>query len=161
MMTTGILSLTASCTGRMRARSSSGARTMPSTPRLMKSSTTVICWARSSSFCGPFQMTSTPSSRAASMAPAWMLFQNSWVVPLGMTAIWRVRPARGPEASEDFLAQADKASARHRHPVRIFRERDFMSLGTRKKMEGNQLRGRPPRWFPTLAGKQGPGVLVR
>ena len=27
------------------------------------------------------------SSRAAWIAPAWMLFQNSCVVPLGMTAI--------------------------------------------------------------------------
>ena len=95
MMTTGIFSRMASWTGRMSARSSSGARTMPSTPRLMKSSTTVICWARSSSFCGPFQMISTPSSRAARTAPAWIDFQNSWVVPLGMTAMLQgLRPGR-------------------------------------------------------------------
>ncbi len=61
---------------------------MPSTPRLMKSSTTVICWARSSSFWEPFQKIPTSSSRAAFTAPAWMAFQNSWVIPLGMTAIW-------------------------------------------------------------------------
>ena len=36
---------------------------------------------------GPFQTISTPSSRDAFTAPACTLFQNSWVVPFGMTAI--------------------------------------------------------------------------
>ncbi|MCK7478626.1 MAG: hypothetical protein M0C28_15530 [Candidatus Moduliflexus flocculans] len=74
----------------------------------MKSSTTVICWARSSSFWGPFQMISTPASRAARAAPAWMDFQNSCVVPLGMTAICRVLEPWAPGASGGLPAAGRK-----------------------------------------------------
>jgi hypothetical protein len=61
------------------------------TCRPMKFSTTCTCCSRSSSRRGPFQMmaTSMPaafSSRCACSAPAWIDFQYSSVVPLGMTA---------------------------------------------------------------------------
>ena len=86
MMTTGILLAAALATDgtsaghpAARARSRSHAET--------KSSTTLICSSRSSSRSGPFQMMSTLSSFPALIAPAWTDFQNSCVVPLGMTAI--------------------------------------------------------------------------
>ena len=60
MMTTGMpLPDGVRTTGARSAVSSSGASTMPDTPRLMKSSTTLICASRSSSLSGPFQMIST------------------------------------------------------------------------------------------------------
>jgi hypothetical protein len=102
MTTTGMPAFTASSTGATSARLSSGARTMAETPRPTKFSTTWICCSRSSSRSGPFQMivTSVPaalSSRWAFTAPALMDFQYSWVVPLGMTAIWKssARARRG------------------------------------------------------------------
>ena len=86
MITTGIPLATAVSTGCTRARASSGARTMPSTPAATALWTSWICWTRSSSFWGPCQTISTfPSSSAALMAPAWIVFQNSCVVPLGIT----------------------------------------------------------------------------
>ena len=66
---------------------SSGARTMPSTFLTMKSCMTLIWPSRSSSSNGPFQRISMlPSSFAAFSAPAWTDFQNSCVVPFGITA---------------------------------------------------------------------------
>ena len=90
--TTGILPRTAVSIGATRPRLSSGAMTMPLTRWPTKFSTTWICCSRSSSLSGPFQMTCTLvpaafSSSSAFLAPAWMDFQNSCVVPLGMTAI--------------------------------------------------------------------------
>ena len=98
MITVGTPAAFASSTGRTSARSSSGASTMPCTPWLMKPSTTWICCSRSSSRSGPFQMILTVSpfavsSCAACIAPAWMVFQNSCVVPFGMTAMVNVLPA--------------------------------------------------------------------
>ena len=59
---------------------------MPSTPAAIAFCTSWICWTRSSSFCGPCQTTSTfPRSSAACNAPAWTVFQNSCVDPLGIT----------------------------------------------------------------------------
>ncbi len=86
-MTTGIFARAASATGPTSAASSSGASTIPDTPRVMKPSTSATCDARSSSRSGPRQMMSTPSSCAAFSAPAWMLCQNTCDVPFGMTAI--------------------------------------------------------------------------
>ena len=93
MTTTGIPACTASSTGATSARLSRGARTIADTFRPTKFSTTWICCSRSSSRSGPFQrmVTSVPdawSSRCALTAPALIDFQYSWVVPLGMTAIW-------------------------------------------------------------------------
>ena len=92
-MTTGMPARDASSTGRTSARASSGASTMALMPWLWKPSTTWICCSRSSSRSGPFHTTwaSIPcacSSRSALTAPAWMVLQNEWVVPFGMTAIW-------------------------------------------------------------------------
>jgi hypothetical protein len=83
----------ASSTGRTSAFASSGASTMALMRWLWKPSTTWICCSRSSSRSGPFQTmcASTPcacSSRSALIAPAWIVFQKSWDVPFGMTAIW-------------------------------------------------------------------------
>ena len=88
-MTVGMPARLASPTTWRRPVLSSGARTMPSTPREIMSSMTEICWPRSSSTCGPFQTISTLRSPAAFSAPAWMDFQYSWVVPIGMTATVR------------------------------------------------------------------------
>ena len=87
MITTGILRALASETGPISAVSSSGASTMPETPRLTKPSTSDTWESRSSSRTGPRQMISTPSSFAARDAPAWMLCQKMWAVPFGMTAM--------------------------------------------------------------------------
>ena len=100
MTTVGMPARFASSTGRTSAFSSSGASTMPETPWLRKPSTTWTCCSRSSSRSGPFQVmvTFTPfslSSRSAFTAPAWMAFQNSCVVPLGMTPIVSGFPRRG------------------------------------------------------------------
>ena len=68
---------------------------------LMKFSTTSIWSSRSSSCSGPFQMIFTPSSCAAFSAPACTDFQNSCVVPLGMTAmasvVFFLQPVAGAE----------------------------------------------------------------
>src|SRR5213595_3878963 len=40
------------------------------------------------------------SSRSALSAPAWMDFQNSWVVPLGMTAMVLVPAAAAPDPED-------------------------------------------------------------
>ena len=92
MITVGTLSFAASSTGRTSAFSSSGASTIPSMPWLANDSTTCTCCSRSSSRSGPFQVSSTctpfvSSSRLALMAPAWIVRQNSWVMPFGITAI--------------------------------------------------------------------------
>ena len=85
-ITTGIPLATAASTGSTSACASSGASTIPSTPAAIAFWTSWICWTRSSSFCGPCQITSTfPSSSAALSVPAWSVFQNSCVVPLGIT----------------------------------------------------------------------------
>ncbi len=76
---------------------------MPDTPRLTKSSTTEICASRSSSFSGPFQRISTVSSLEALTAPAWIDFQNSCVVPFGMTAM----TGRFDDDEEPFPPQPD------------------------------------------------------
>src|SRR5262245_39584282 len=60
---------------------------MPETPWATKLWTTSIWPLRSSSLSGPFHTISTPISREALTAPAWTAFQNSCVVPLGITAI--------------------------------------------------------------------------
>jgi hypothetical protein len=70
---------------------------MPPTPSETNCSTTLICSARSSSLSGPFQIISTPASSAALRAPASTVFQKTWVVPLGMTAIF-LPPALPPPA---------------------------------------------------------------
>ena len=120
MMTVGIPSLFASSTGRTSALSSSGASTIPLTPWLVKPSTTWTCCSRSSSRMGPFQMTSTrtPSasrSREALIAPAWMLFQNSWVSPLGMTATLKLFvPVLGGAPPPPLQARPAPAVARIR-----------------------------------------------
>ncbi len=92
-ITTGMPARDASSTGRTSALASSGASTMALMPWLWKPSTTWICCSRSSSRSGPFQITLTSmpcacSSRSALIAPAWMVLQNEWVVPFGITAIW-------------------------------------------------------------------------
>ena len=113
-MTVGMPARRASATGRIRARSSSGERTRASTPAPASVSTIWICSLRSSSLSGPFQMISTPSSRAAVRAPAWTDFQNSWVVPMGMTAILNRRPAAGrpsPGARQAAAKRVRPASA--------------------------------------------------
>ena len=86
-MTTGIFRFTASLTGWTSAASSSGASTMPDTPRLTKPSTSETWASRSSSRIGPRQMMVTPSSLPACSAPARMLCQNVCVVPFGITAM--------------------------------------------------------------------------
>ena len=105
-----------------------GATTIPDTPVLSMSSTTAICEAESSSLSGPFQMISQPISCAALLAPAWIDFQNSCVVPLGMTAMVLVPPeaagapddpdacveAVPPEGVEELLSQpASTATSEH------------------------------------------------
>ena len=90
MTIVGMPARLASSTGRTSAASSSGAMTMPEMFWLTKPSTTCTCCSRSSSRSGPFHMivTGVPaafSSRSAFTAPAWMAFQNSCVVPFGMT----------------------------------------------------------------------------
>src|SRR6478735_11571273 len=85
-MTTGTLASVAAFTGAPSAVSLSGASTMPDTPCAVKLCTRSTWDLRSSSLSGPFQITSTLTSRAAFSAPAWTAFQNSCVVPLGMTA---------------------------------------------------------------------------
>src|SRR4051812_21835747 len=62
------------------------------------------------------------SSCCALMAPALIDFQNSWVVPFGITAIWSVvvgEPAAAAGVALSFLEQADNTAARAR-PRRIF-----------------------------------------
>src|SRR5688500_8694154 len=140
-MTTGMLRPIAVLTGRASASVSSGARQMPSTPSETNCSTTLICSARSSSFSGPFQIISTPASSAALRAPASTVFQKTWVVPLGMTAMrfpLAPPPPAGWVVEEDeddvelLLSHADSAAAAQRHRHRAsnrfiagaFRERD-------------------------------------
>src|ERR1017187_7567026 len=111
MMITGMPAAIASSTGATSARSSSGASTIADTLRPMKFSTTWICCSRSSSRRGPFQMmlTAMPlaaSSRLALTAPASMDFQNSCVVPLGMTAIWYSAPRDCGEGAAAASARA-------------------------------------------------------
>src|SRR6476620_10510883 len=65
MTTTGMPRRFAAATGGASAESSSGASTMPDTPREMNPSTSDTCAARSSSRSGPRQMMETPSSCAA------------------------------------------------------------------------------------------------
>src|SRR5262245_31976473 len=89
-ITTGIFWLAASFTAGTSATLSSGASTMPSTRLATKFSTTLICSSRSSSRPGPFQITSTPRSSCTLLAPAWIDFQNSCVVPFGITAMRRL-----------------------------------------------------------------------
>src|SRR4051794_6913203 len=86
-MTTGILASLAAFTGFTSALSLSGARTMPATPWATMLCTMSIWLLRSSSLSGPFQMMLTLLSLAALAAPACTAFQNSWVVPLGITAM--------------------------------------------------------------------------
>ncbi len=79
-MTTGICAgaRRPSMAGARRAASSSGASAMPLTLARdeVLDNGTLIWDSRSSSWIGPFQMTSTPSSSAAWTAPAWPgLFQ--------------------------------------------------------------------------------------
>ncbi len=106
MTTTGMPRRFAAATGGASAESSSGASTMPDTPREMNPSTSDTCAARSSSRSGPRQMMETPSSCAAFAAPAWMLCQNTCDVPFGMTAIvipdglcWRAQLAHNSSNS--------------------------------------------------------------
>jgi len=94
MITTGMPRRAAVSTGRARATSSSGASTIASTERLMKFCTSSICCRRSFSSCGPIQMTSTPNSPLAALAPASTAFQKVNIVDLGITAI-----SSRPEAS--------------------------------------------------------------
>ena len=99
--TVGIPACLASATGLRKPVRSSGAMTMPSTRGEIMSSTAAICWERSSSLCGPFQTISTSSSWEALMAPAWIDFQYSCVVPMGMTAMDNLPslgPVGGPQA---------------------------------------------------------------
>src|SRR5512142_3364304 len=110
-MTVGMPARRASATGRIRARSSTGERTMASIPAPARVSTIWICSFRSSSLRGPFQTISTPISFAAARAPAWTDFQNSWVVPIGMTAILRRRPP-GPPSFADGLQPGRARPAR-------------------------------------------------
>src|SRR5262249_21693224 len=85
------------------------------TPCATKLCTTSICCLRSSSFRGPFQTISTPRSFEALAAPACTAFQNSWVVPLGMTAILRgLPPDAEPEPEPDPEQAARRAQARAR-----------------------------------------------
>src|SRR5215211_8817199 len=95
-MTTGMLRPVADATGRASASVSRGAKQMPSTPSETNCSTTLICSARSSYFSGPFQIICAPASSAALRAPASTVFQNTWVVPLGMTAIFFPPPPPPP-----------------------------------------------------------------
>ena len=97
--TTGIFDRLASLTTFRSALSLSGASTIPLTPWAVNCWTRSICCFRSSSLSGPFQMTSTSSSLDAFTAPACTAFQNSWVVPLGMTAIFSLAPPALPDPS--------------------------------------------------------------
>ena len=57
-------------------------------PEATKFCTRSTCWLLSFSRSGPRQTTSNPpTSWRAFSAPAWTDFQNSWLVPLGITAI--------------------------------------------------------------------------
>src|SRR5258708_6681484 len=122
MMTVGTPARFASSTGRTSARRSSGASTMPWTPCERNPSITWICCSRSSSRSGPFQMMCTESpvalsSCAACTAPAWMLLQNSCVVPFGTTAMVSDLPAPDAAGLSDF---AQAASANARRNARVF-----------------------------------------
>ena len=103
--TTGTFAFTAEFTGRTSACESSGARQMPLTLRAVKFSTSAICWSRSSSLSGPFQMRSTVmpcvfNSSTARSPPAWTLFQNSCVVPFGIIAMVYFSAAKVTVVSE-------------------------------------------------------------
>src|SRR5688572_10223019 len=113
---TGIPRACASRAGATRAWSSSGIKTIPSTPRTTKSSTTWICAVRSSSLSGPFQITSTASARAARSAPACTDFQNSCVVPLGITAMRRALERSWPQVAKS-VQPTISASARSARPM--------------------------------------------
>ena len=122
MTMVGMPARLASSIGRTRARSSSGAITMPETFWLTKPSTTCTCCSRSSSRSGPFQVmvTGVPaalSSRSALTAPAWIDFQNSCVVPFGITAIdsaFPPLPALPEQATTVIVtAAASPAAASH------------------------------------------------
>src|SRR5262245_32927926 len=105
MTTTGMLRRLASATGGASAASSSGASTMPATPRLTKPSTSDTCDARSSSRNGPRQMIVAPISLAAFSAPAWMLCQKTCEVPFGITAIVGPLVLRGVHATSTASRQ--------------------------------------------------------
>ena len=107
-ITTGIFRWPAIATGRRRAAASSGARAIALTPSVTNCSTIAICWPRSFSLSGPFQTRSTSSSAAASRAPASTVFQNTWVVPLGIIAI------RGRAAAAGTAATATSRMAKRR-----------------------------------------------
>ncbi len=102
------------------ARSSMGERTSASTPASARVSKTCICSLRSSSLSGPFQTISAPSSRPAASAPAWTAFQNSWVVPIGMTAI-RGRFPPGPLSGPDRRQAGKARKARTKAGIRTER----------------------------------------
>ena len=93
MITVGTPALFASSTGRTSARLSSGASTMPDTPWLREALDdlhlllAVVLAQRSLPDDAARESPAAVSSCAACTAPAWMLFQNSCVVPFGMTAI--------------------------------------------------------------------------
>src|SRR5438034_2414424 len=149
MITVGTPARRASSTGRTRATLSSGASTMPWTPWLKNPSTTWTCCSRSSSRSGPFQMIVTgcpcaDSSREAWTAPAWMLLQNSCVVPLGITAI--VRPlAREPDLLQAAMQSAVARTARACFIALPPRAADVNHLGTVHAHHQRKLDVRGPR----------------
>ncbi len=144
-ITTGILAATAALTAPTSALSLRGASTMPATPCATMLSTMSIWDLRSSSLSGPFQRMVTPSSCAALAAPAWTLFQNSCVVPLGMTASFQALPGAAPpsdlqesargreEQGEQGVASRDHR-ARHKRAERAFAVKNRGAFAGRRGM---------------------------
>src|SRR4051812_27095653 len=150
MITVGTPAFFASSTGRTSARLSSGASTMPDTPWLVKPSTTCTCCSRSSSRSGPFQMMRTLSpealsSWAACTAPAWMLFQNSCVVPFGITARVSVLPAPDAAAPEPFFEPASPQAAAPRSTN--------STVAESRVVRNAGLQGVEVRWVQRRAGE--------
>lgn len=134
-----------------RPLSCSGASTMPLTRSAMKLSTMSTCSFRSSSFSGPFQAISRSSSRAALTAPR-TVFQNSCVVPFGMTASFSL-----PDAALSPHPLARAASVIPRKPRRSMRA---LSRGDARRVnravcEKAVTGDRPHRTLPrcTLGGR--------
>ena len=72
----------------------------------------------SSSFGGPFHRMSTSDSFAAASAPAWIAFQNSCVVPFGITAM-TTRSCFAPQATNMRATRMSTRTARGEKRMRM------------------------------------------
>src|SRR5687767_5425307 len=154
MITTGIFARNAASTGAISACRSNGASTIPGARRTVKFSTTEICWSRSSSRSGPFQFTFTftlpvESSRSALRAPAWIDFQNSWLVPLGITAMLYVAACKDAETNrarqKHFIFEFEQKIAKER------KEKDFTSRASHPLNTPNHAKQFFPSFLASLA----------